>query len=288
MSIFNMGKVIVVILNYKLKELVLECLESVYKSSYKDFEVVVVDNNSGDGMEESLIKFPKVDFIQTGDNLGYSGGNNIGVKAALSKGAEYVFVLNPDTTVKVDTIFRLVEGIKRDEADVVGPKIYFHGGKVIWYAGGQFDMKNVIGKHRGVDEIDRGQFDKDVETDFVTGAAMMVKREVFEKNGFFDDRYFLYYEDADFCMRAKKAGFGVYYIPEAVVYHQNAKSTGLGSPLQDYFTTRNRLLFAFKFLPWRTRLALLREALRHSKLSSRRMALRDFLTGNLGKGSFIK
>ena len=279
-----MKKVFVIILNFKVKKLALRCIESVKKSTYKNTEIILVDNDSDDGIEEDVKKFD-IYFIQTGKNMGYSGGNNAGIKKALKSGADYIFILNPDTTIESDCIENIINGIEDNKADIAGPKIYFDGSKKIWYAGGIFDKENVIGSHRGVDEMDRGKYDIPEETDFVTGAAMMVKRELFDKIGLLDERYFLYYEDADFCERAKIAGFKVFYIPDAVVNHENAVSSGLGSPLQDYYITRNRMLYASKFLTPRTRFALFREALRNFGNPVRRLALWDFLTGNLGKGS---
>ncbi len=276
-----MKKVGVVILNFKVKDETLECIKSVQKSSLKNTKIIVVDNDSGDGLEEE-VKELDVDFIQTGDNLGYSGGNNVGIKKALEDKCDLILVLNPDTTIDKDAIKFLVEGA--DSAGIYGPKIYFGQGKTIWYAGGIFDKANVLGQHRGVDQKDDGQFDKVEETDFVTGAALFVSREVFEKIGLFDEKYFLYLEDLDLCYRAKQAGFKIGYLPDAVVYHKNAKSTGLGSPLQDYYITRNRMLFASKYLSFRTRFALFREAVRNLGKPVRRQAFFDFLMGSFGKG----
>jgi GT2 family glycosyltransferase len=283
-----MKKVAVVILNFKVKEATLNCIESVKKSSWKNLEIIVVDNNSGDGLEEAIKKVSGINFIQTGSNLGYTGGNNIGIKQAVKMGAGYVFVLNADTLIENKTVENLVKAAEDDRVGIVGPKILFPDKETVWFAGGIFDTANVLGSHRGVDEKDQGQYETLTEIDYATGGAMFVKSDVFEKIGFFDDHYFLYYEDSDFCFRARKAGFKIVYQPKAVVLHHNAQSTGLGSPLQDYFITRNRMLFAFKFLPFRTRFALLREAMSHLNMPIRRLALTDFLTGNLGKGSFFK
>lgn len=277
-----MKKVGVVILNFKLKDLTLSCIRSVKKSSYKSIKLIVVDNNSNDGIEKGIDQ--NIIFIQAGENLGYSGGNNVGIKKALEIGSDYIFILNPDTEIEEKTIEVLVGKMEKENTDIGGPKIFFSSSNIIWYAGGIFDSANVIGKHRGVDEKDQGQY-KGGETDFVSGAAMMVKKEVFEKVGFFDEDYFLYYEDSDFCLRAKKKGFKVMYIPEAVIYHANAKSTTLGSPLQDYYITRNRMLYAKKHLSLRTQFALFREALKNISRPARRKALIDFIFCNLGKGS---
>lgn len=280
-----MSKVAVVILNFKLKDQTIECVKSVQKSSLSVDRLIVVDNNSQDGIEEEIKKMSGITFIQSGDNLGYSGGNNIGIKKALEKSdIDWIFILNPDTVIKKDTIKILVGEASDYNAGIAGPKIYFTNSKKIWYAGGNFDLANVLGSHRGVDEEDKGQYDETSETDYVTGAAMLVKKEVFEKIGLLDERYFLYYEDSDFCYRAKMVGFKIIYVPEALVYHANAQTTGLGSPRQDYYITRNRMLFASKFLSIRTRFALFREALKNINMPMRRKALLDFILGRLGNG----
>lgn len=281
-------KVTVVILNYKLKDQTIDCIKSVEKSTYPSLEIVVVDNNSEDGLGKEILNFPNVKFIQNNDNLGYAGGNNVGIKYALEKGSDYIFILNPDTTLDKDAIKFLVERLEDPKVGIVSPKVYFSDSQKIWYAGGIFDKANVLGSHRGVDQQDKKQYDESSETDFATGAALVIKKQAFEEIGFFDERYFLYYEESDFCYRAKLKGFKIMYIPKAVVYHKNAQATGLGSPLQDYFITRNRMLFAAKFLPLRTRFALFREALRNLGNPVRRLAFFDFLIGNFGKGSFLK
>lgn len=283
-----MDKVVVVILNYKVKDLALKAIDSVKKSTYKDFQIIVVDNNSGDFLEEEFKKEKDIVFIQTGDNLGYAGGNNAGIKEALKQEAQWVFILNPDATVKKDTIEILIKKAKEYSADLLNPKIYFGDKKTIWYAGKTFDQANVLGFHQGVNEEDHGQYDRDEEVDDITGAALMIHRRVFEKIGYFDERYFLYYEESDFAKRAKDAAFKLMYIPKAVAFHENAKSTGLGTPLQDYFITRNRMLYASKFLSPRTQFALFREAVRNIGNPVRRLALFDFLVGKFGKGSFLK
>ncbi len=283
-----MEKVGVVILNYKVAPLVVNAVKSVLKSSYKNLKVYVIDNNSNDGVEDEMANFPEVKFIQTGDNLGYTGGNNIGIKKALEDRCEWVFLLNPDAEVDHNAIKILVERTKENDAQLSNPKIYFAGSKKIWFAGKKLDLLNVLGSHRGVDEQDSGKYDQEEELEDGTGCAMLVEAKVFEKIGFLDQDYFLYYEESDFIYRARKAGFKMMYIPDSIVYHENAKSTGVGSPLQDYFITRNRMLFAKKFLPFRTRFALIREAIRTSYYPTRRLALWDYLNGKFGKGSYIK
>lgn len=281
-----MKKVAVVILNFKVKDETIGCIQSVKKSTYPNVEIIVVDNGSDDGLGEEIGKEREIVFIQNKENLGYSGGNNVGIKYALKKRADFIFILNPDAKVDPRCIDECVKVFSDQNIGIVAPKIFFGDKKTIWFAGGVFDYANVLGKHRGVNEKDSGKYDKVEETDYATGGAMFARAEVFKKIGLFDEKYFLYYEDSDFSFRAKQAGFKILYLPTAIVYHENAKSTGLGSPLQDYFITRNRMLIASKFLPLRTRFALLREALKNLGNPIRRLALWDFLTDNLGKGSY--
>lgn len=282
-----MPKVGVVILNYKLKDQTLKSIESVLNSDYKNISIIVVDNNSMDGLGEALAGRGDMVFIQNNENLGYAGGNNIGIKKALEMGAAYVFILNPDALVEPRTIGNLVSKAEIYNAGISNPKIYFMGTKKIWFGGKIFDKANVLAMHRGVNQEDIGQYDDDEEMEDATGAAILIRSDVFAKIGFFDERFFLYYEESDFCFRAKLAGFKIMYIPSAVVFHKNAQSTGLGSSLQDYFITRNRMLFASKHLPLRTQFALFREALRHINHPARKMAFMDHLLGKYGKGSFI-
>lgn len=282
-----MNRIGVVILNYKLKEEADRAISSVFLTGYDELEVILVDNNSKDGCEELVKKYPKLHFIEAGENKGFSGGCNMGIKIALELKCNFVMLLNPDAWLKKDCLTRLVQGALETGAGIMGPKIYFPDKKTILYAGGNFDLKNVLGSHRGVDQIDDGRFDEVVETDFVTGGVMFVDKSVFQKIGLLDESYFLYYEDVDFCYRARQMGFKIMFYPKAVAYHESGKITGVGSPLQDYYITRNRMIFAKKFLSFRTQIALFREALRNIKNIYRRKALFDYWWGNFG-GQTIK
>ena len=151
------------------------------------------------------------------------------------------------------------------------------------------DWKNVIGFHRGVDEVDRGQYDQIEKTDFASGCCMLVKREIFEKVGFLDEKFFLYYEDSDFCERIRRRGYSIIYSPKAILWHKNAGSAGgSGSSLQDYYITRNRMLFGFRYARLRSKLALFKESI---KLLAKgrywqKRGILDFYLGRSGRGSF--
>jgi len=292
----------IIITNYNGIDDTLECLESLKRCDLNglNVEIIIVDNDSHDGSVEALSKLKDINFIENRQNLGFSGGNNVGIRKAIAKGSDAVLILNNDTIVDKSLFVNLLSALK--VGDIVSPKIYFAPGfefhkdrykkkdlgKVIWYGGGEIDWSNIIGKHIGVDRVDTGQFSKRAEIDLATGACMFVKRKVFETIGFFDEKYFLYLEDMDFCVRAKKRGFKIIFEPKAVIWHKNAGSVGgSGSKIQDYFISRNRLLFAFKYAKLRTKIAVLREIIGKIGSPLKRRALLDFLTFNFGKGSIF-
>lgn len=285
-------KIAVIILNYNGWQDTSECVKSLknLKNSVFKTQIIVVDNDSNDDSKNQLSKIKDIILIQSERNIGYSGGNNLGIKKALDDRCDYMLILNNDTFVDKSLIQNLTNAAKK--ADIIAPKIYFAPGyefhknkykknelgNVIWFAGGKIDWKNIIGYHLGVDEVDKGQFSKTKEIDFATGACMLVSRKVFEKIGLFDEKYFLYLEDMDFCYRAKKAGFKTLFEPKAIIWHKNAQSAGgSGSVLQDYYISRNRLLFAFKFASLRTKIAVFKQVLMQINNKIKRAAIFDFL-----------
>lgn len=291
------SNIAIVVLNYKGIAVTLACIESLRKIKAKDFnyKIIVVENNSQDGSSEELSQLKDIELIQNQQNLGFSGGMNTGIKFALSRNYDALVILNNDTYVDENFLQALNGSVKN--ADIISPKIYFAPGyefhkdrykkaelgKVIWYAGGEIDWDNVIGVHIGVDEVDSGKYNKR-EISLATGCCMYVKTEVFKKIGLFDEKYFLYLEDMDFCVRAKKAGFKIIFEPKSIIWHKNASSAGgSGSKLQDYYFTRNRLRFAFKYAKLNTKIALLKHVFRSFQDPVRRSALIDFLTLNYGK-----
>lgn len=303
-----MKSVFISILNFNGNNNTLTCVESLKKIYIPDFKltILVIDNNSSErlGLQSELLGKIQLKVIKSKENLGFSGGHNVGIKYALENGADYVLILNNDTYVDKNFIEELLQVAEADnDVGILIPKIYFAPGfefhkdrysqkdlgKVLWYAGGNMDWANVIGHNRGVDIVDIGQFDKIEETELATGCCMMIKKEAFDKVGMFDNKYFLYYEDADLTTRVRKNGFKIVYIPKSIIWHKNAGSTGgSGSALQDYYITRNRLLFGIKYAPIRAKFALLRESLK-ILLSGRcwqRRGVLDFYLGRLGKGSY--
>lgn len=301
-----MIQVSIVVLNWNGKEDTGACLRSLKKLRVKNYkpQVIVVDNASKDDSVQVLKKnFRDIVVLENKENKGFTGGNNVGIKYALKTGADFMLILNNDTIVDRDLVSGLLEVAGRYlDVGIFSPKIYFAPGfefhkeryspgirgKILWYAGGKMDWDNVLGENRGVDEVDRGQYEKVEETDFATGACMFIKSEVLKKIGLFDERYFMYLEDVDLCRRAREADFGVMYAPKGYLWHKVARSSGIGSDLNDYFLTRNRLLFGVKYAPLRAKFALLREAFKFLFLGRKwqRLGVIDFFLGRYGRGSF--
>jgi len=271
-------KVAVVIINWNGKDDTVRCLTSVKKVNRRNYEleVWVVDNGSTNDSVAVIKKaHPWVKLITTGKNLGFTGGNNLGIQAALAKGAGYFWLLNNDTLVEQNVLCAL-DNFSHPQIGLVGSKIYFAAGheyhraryresqrgKVFWYAGGLIDWKNMYASHRGVDEVDHGQYNQKEETPFISGCSLFVSRRVLQNIGLLDDRFFLYYEDLDLCLRAKRAGYKLLYDPHSLVWHVNAGSSGgAGNPLHDYYLTRNRILIGYRYASLRTKIALARESL---------------------------
>lgn len=304
-----MIKIFVVILNWNRSLDTIECVRSVEKMrTYSfGFQTIIVDNASTDDSIERFNKqkekYSDLIILQNESNLGFAAGNNVGIEYALKNGANYILVLNNDTLVDRDLLVNLYKTAKLNKkAGAISPKIYFAPGfefhkdryakrlygKVIWYAGGILDWKNIYGSNRAVDEIDRGQFDTLELTDFATGACMLVRAKAFRKVGLFDEKYFMYLEDLDLCQRMKLSGLDILYSPRGIVWHKVAQSSAIGGSLNDYFIARNRLMFGFKYATFRTKIALVKESIRFliNGRKWQKRAVSDFYLHRLGKGSW--
>ena len=282
-----------ILVNYKVSADTIVCVKSIQKS--KDApHIIVVDNGSTpEVIEELRVACPGLDIVVMGANVGFSIGNNIGIKKALKMGAEVVYILNNDTQVDENLFFRAYRYVAGKNR-IAGAKIYyakgyeFHDiqkgkGNIIWYAGGYMDWSIAIARHYGVDEEDHGQYDKVRPIDFITGCFIAVPKQVFKKIGLLDEPFFLYLEDSDFSLHARKMGIEVMYNPNLVVHHRNSSSTVAGSPLVDYYITRNRFFIGKRYGTFRLRFALLREAIFRNWTSPiRRAAFLDYFFGRMG------
>jgi len=237
----------VIVLNWNGGDDTLACLASLARLDYPAFEVVVVDNGSTDGSVPAVRqRFPEVVLLLNEENLGYTGGNNVGLLHVLDRGLDYALLLNNDTEVAPNFLRVLVGAAEADPAvGVAGPMIYYYDRpEVIWSAGGAIDWRRGRTWMVGLDEQDTGQFGTQPrEVDFVTGCALLVKREVLERVGLLDERFFAYYEEAEWCVRARRAGFKTLHVPQAHIWHKISPVAQADSPLVHYYMTRNRLLF---------------------------------------------
>jgi GT2 family glycosyltransferase len=225
----NSPLVYIIVLTWNGKVDTLECLKSLALLTYSNFKTVVVDNASDDGTSEAVRQlYSSVHVIQNNHNLRFAGGNNIGIEFALENNADYILLLNNDTVADKNFLSYLIESIEKDKTiGMAGPKIYFHSDpKRIWYAGGKINWWSGSVSHLGVREIDNGKFEKLRYTDYVTGCALLVKREVVEKIGMLDESYFIYGEDADWSLRTVLAGYKLLFVPQAVLWHKVSVSTG--------------------------------------------------------------
>jgi|SRR3989344_1179551 len=248
---FTGKKISVVVLNWNGIDDTLKCIESVKRLDYPDYDIVVLDNGSKGDDIFILKKVKGINFIDNKDNLGFAEGNNVGINYALKNGADAVFLLNNDTLIDSKALKHLaLKLFSDDKIGIVGPKIYYFDNKTLWFAGGTINYFVGDPHHIGDKELDHGQYNKESETDYITGAAMLVKKEVFDKIGLLDKDFFAFYEELDFNVRARKAGFGRWYVPKAKVKHKVSASAGRSSPMIIMLNMRNRLIFMRKNAPW--------------------------------------
>jgi GT2 family glycosyltransferase len=253
-----MKKVSIITVNYNQPAITEALLNSITQhNAYGALEVIVVDNGSTPNpVPEWKEKYPKTSFIRSDINLGFAGGNNVGITAATG---DYLFLVNNDTEFTTGLVERLAATLDENPlVGIVSPKIrYYHQPDTLQYAG--FTKMNYYTARNscvGQFEKDNGQYDHVVgETGFIHGAAMMVRREAIDKAGVMPENYFLYYEEMDWCERIKRAGYSVWVDMKALIYHKESVSVGSKSPLKEYFMNRNRILFVRRNSPLSARIA---------------------------------
>ena len=212
----------------------------------KSIEVIVVDNASANN-EASIIeqRYPQVIVIRSQDNLGFAGGNNLGIKAAHGR---YLFFINNDTLFRpqISNLRLLINRLESDKKiGAVCPKIRFSWGENLIQYAGYTPLTFITMRNRsiGFGEVDNGQYDTAHPTPYVHGAAMLVKREAIKRAGMMPECYFLYYEELDWSMMLHRAGYELWYDPSVTIYHKESQATGQNSPIKTYYLVRNRLLF---------------------------------------------
>jgi GT2 family glycosyltransferase len=252
-----------VLLNWNGKEDTLACLASLAKTEYLRHTVVVVDNGSTDGSQDRIRgTFPDVVLIQNERNLGFTGGNNVGIEYGLAHGADFVYLLNNDTVVDPRMFDELLKVAHQyPHAGILGAKIYyFDQPRLIWFAGGKWTPERAWFRHVGKDEQENDRdWEQIRETDYACGCAMFVRAEVFRRIGLLDPRFFILWEECDFCYRAKRSGYPTMFVPQAKVWHKISSTFGhdVQSATYLYFWWRNRLLWMERNLRTRERLRLM-------------------------------
>ncbi len=245
--------VVVVVLNWNGREDTLACLRSLERVDYAPFTVLVVDNGSQDGSEEAIRKaFPQHEFVQTGKNLGYAGGNNLGIERALKSSCDYVLVLNNDTEVDPGFLTAMVDCAEQDpHIGITGAAIaYADRPQSLWaFGGGRFNVATATVRH----------VQREVPADslatrghvhfYITGCAILLRSEMVRQVGTFDTSYFHFCEDVDLCLRAERAGYRVAVAPGARLVHKVSASTKVGSPSFLYYNLRSRLALVSRFGP---------------------------------------
>ena len=306
MSSVILPKVFLIILNWNGWSDTVRCLNSLRDLSFipstklrtgnYQLSILVVDNGSTDGSAERLMAYsllaslrasrsgqptaPRFELIQNAENLGFAGGNNVGIKYALEQGADYICLLNNDTLVEPDFLEKLIAvGEQHKDIGMLNPKILLlddaaksrknadytqtdadiqgqrksafslrKSAPRFWWIGGKINWLHTRGWHPYYTEEDRGQFDRNefFETDYCTGCCVLMKREVIEKIGLMPEEYFLYYEDADWSLRTRKAGFQCVVVPSAAIWHEGAAANKEGSPKYIRYHVRNGLMLALR------------------------------------------
>jgi len=235
----------VVVLNWRKPTDTLACLESLVQIGYPDARVVVVDNGSGDD-SVALIRqrYPEVRVLEAGANLGYAGGNNVGIRYALDRGAEWVCILNNDVIVAPDFLKILwVTAQAHPDIGVVTPLVAeMTDQERVWALGSAVNRASgVVSRLHAGDPVTKWRDQPPFEVDVASGAAMLIKRGVLEPVELMDEDFFLYYEETDWCLRIRRAGYRILAVPGSVVWHKVSATLGTTSPAIDYYMLRNHL-----------------------------------------------
>lgn len=248
----NTSELAVILINYNNEDDTVACLDTLADQTLDDFLTVVVDNGSEPGSFEAVRDshdFPV--YLENDENRGFTGGNNTGIEYALDEGAEWILLLNNDTELDPEFLDSLLAAARNlpEDAGIAGPKIHTYETHDIWSAGGYVDRwtGSTGSLHDRVDTID-----ETTEVPLTAGAAFLVREEVFRDIGLLDDDFFIYYEETEFCARARDAGWRVMYVPVEGIYHKETTDYSY-SAFGDYYLVRNRLLYQQKTQPMHVR-----------------------------------
>ena len=243
------AKIGVVTVTYNSAGVIPDFIESLLKQSYGNFRLYAVDNASSDNSLTLLddLSDARLVIIRNATNVGVAEGNNVGIRAALNDGCESVLLINNDTAFGADLISTLHAGLQKYHCDMIVPKIlYLDPPDKIWSAGGAFSLFRGRPRHLGFNRQDDGSFDKVHAVEYSPTCCMLIRRDVFERIGLMDSKYFVYFDDADFCLRAYRAGMKLVYSPETSLFHKVSSLIGHRSDISVRYVTRNHVYFVLK------------------------------------------
>lgn len=256
----NQPLLVSVILNSNRRDDTLACLESLMHSNYSNLETVVLDNNSVDGSVDAIQnRFPNVKILNLSKNLGYAGNNNVGMEEALRMGADWVFILNEDVILDPKCVPNLIEvGESDSKIGILGPMVYHYNEPTIIQSAGGLLGKYWEGQHLGENEQDQDQFREPHVVDWISGCAILVRRATIEQVGMLDKDYFIYWDETEWCIRASRAGWKSFHVPQAKLWHKGVQREYKPKPSVTYYTTRNHLFtlskhnapFVVQFWAW--------------------------------------
>ncbi len=254
-SVNTAGHCTVIVLNWNGKKFLHGCFDSLRRQTFRDFDVLLVDNASQDGSVAYVAReFPEVRVLQLNENLGFCRPNNLGIEDALARGAEFILLLNNDTTIAPDCIEEMLVPMRKDaKIAAVCPKIYFANRPgTFWYAGADFSLWTARSRHVGWKEEDRGQYDQARSIKQATGCALLVRASAVREVGLLDERFWAYVEDVDWSIRFRRSGCDLRYTPGARVWHYDGGTSVAGGSQfrRQYLSTRNLLLVGRKHARW--------------------------------------
>ena len=241
--------VVAIVLHWQQLAQTLGCLASLRRLEYPALQVVVVDNGSTEPVADQAAEvFPGAQVLATGQNLGFAEGNNVGLRHAQALGADWAVLLNDDTVVAPDLLGRLVVAAEPlPQVAAAGPTIYYYDRPdTIWSAGGRIDWRSGRTEMLGLDRPGAGLGPDLQATDWLSGCALLIRRAALERVGLLDGRFFTYFEDVDWCVRASRAGYRLLHVPQARLWHRISPTRRQSSPRVSYYMARNHLLFLHK------------------------------------------
>lgn len=237
---------------FRSDEVLPDFFKSISRQTHKDYILYLVDNSESATTDaiisQCLKEYPVTAYrhIKTGGNIGVAAGNNTGIKLSLADNCSHVLILNNDIEIEQDFMFSKLLSLADAGESMIVPKIYYYDEKKIWMAGGYMDKWRALGVHYGYNQKDKPKYNIGKHVTYSPTCFMLVKKEVFDATGIMDEKYFAYYDDTDFVLRATKLGYKIWYEPSLELLHKVSSSVGTNSPFYVYYSNRNKIYFIRK------------------------------------------